>query len=167
MSVHCLCDLDLYEPPIHYKWCPWPVLITTWQTGVWRTGEEDLPKIFVSPGNKRQCVTFRGHTPRLCQCVWDTIAHRDTAGTAGTLPARLEHCQHGWNTARTLPVCLGHKRTPGTLPARPEHCRHGRNTTGTTGTLPARPEHSQDSVIVSGTRSRWENRRTARMSLCW
>ena len=112
MFVHCCVILAPDTTPNSLQMVPWPGLITTWRMGVWRTGEEDLPKIFVSPGNKRQCVTFRGDTP-----------------------GHWRHCQ---NTAGTA----------GTLPARPEHCRHDRNTVGTTGTQPGLRHRVWDTIAV-------------------
>ena len=86
---------------------------------------------------------FIRHTPGHCRHSRDSASVSGTQSHAGTLPAWPGHCRHS-----------------ATLPASLRHCSHA-------GTLPARPEHSQDSVIVSGTRSPWENRRTARMPLCW
>ena len=64
--------------------------------------------------------------------------HEDTVGTAGTLPVCLGHnrtpghCRHGRNTARTPSSCLGHDRCGKTV-AHPGCRCAGRDADGSAG----------------------------------
>ena len=58
------------------------------------SGEEDLPKNIVSGGNKRQCDTFRRHTPGHCR------HSRDSASVSGTQSHAGTHFRH----SATLPA---------------------------------------------------------------